>query len=57
MQKSKMVALNLQKCSGALEKNKSFANFGLQVWLAAVCKYVVCGRGFLFHCAGGEKTK
>lgn len=43
--------------NGAWAKNSSFVNFGLQGWLAAVCKCAVCAGGFLFLCAGGEKNK
>jgi hypothetical protein len=39
------------------EKNNSFANFGLQGWLAAVCKCVVLWAGFLLSLCGGKKTK
>jgi hypothetical protein len=41
----------------AWAKNSSFVNFGLQGWLAAVCKCAVCAVGFLFLCAGAEKNK
>jgi hypothetical protein len=35
-------------------KNNSFANFGLQGWLAAVCKCVVLWAGFFER---GRKIK
>lgn len=43
--------------NGAWAKNSSFVNFGLQGWLAAVCKCAVCAVGVLFLCAGAEKNK
>jgi len=39
------------------QKNNSFANFGLQGWLAAVCKCVVLWAGFPLSLRGGRKNK
>jgi len=39
------------------QKNNSFVNFGLQGWLAAVCKCVVLWAGFLLSLCGGEKKQ
>jgi hypothetical protein len=39
------------------QKNNSFANFGLQGWLAAVCKCVVLVGGVSSFFARGRKNK
>ena len=39
------------------QKNNSFVNFGLQSWLATVCKCVVLWAGFPFSLCGGRKKQ
>ncbi len=58
MQKSKMVALNLQKCSGAMAKKTTLLQtLVCRAGLQRFANVLFCGRGFLFLCLGGEKKQ
>jgi hypothetical protein len=39
------------------QKNNFFVNFGLQGWLAAVCKCIVLWAGFILSLYRGRKNK
>jgi hypothetical protein len=57
MQKSKWLHLIYKNAVERWQKKNSFANFGLQGWLAAVCKLFCFVAGFPLSLPGGEKKQ